>query len=106
MMGLSMTTWVVMLAIIAILWGGAVVTIRRSMHDEERKLELIKEQGRIDTYSPRAMTELRRWIEANPADPYADEARERYNECVETLWEIDRPFYDWDDEEIAALEKL
>lgn len=105
-MALSLTTWAVMLAIIAVLWGGASVTIRRSMNDEEHKLELIQDQGKIDTYSPRGMADLRRWIEAHPADPYTGEARERYNECVETLREIDRPFYGWDDEDIAALEKL
>lgn len=105
-MAFSTTTWLVMVAVIAVLWGGASVTIWRSMHDEERKLELIRAQGKIDTYSPAAMADLRRWIETNPGDPYSAEARERYNDCVETLQEIDQPFYDWDDEEIDTLEKL
>lgn len=105
-MALSLTTWVVMLTVIAILWGGATAAIRRSMRDEDRKLDLIRKQGKIDTYSPRAMEDLREWIEANPADPYADEARRRYNECVETLREIDEPFYDWSEQEIEELERL
>lgn len=105
-MSLSPTTWVVMIAIITILWGGASATIWRSMRDEDRKLKLIKQQGKIDTYSPQALTDLQQWIEDNPGDPYAEEARTRYNECVETLREIDEPFYDWDDDEIASLETL
>ncbi|GCF16030.1 hypothetical protein Harman_39650 [Haloarcula mannanilytica] len=105
-MALSATTWVVMLAIVGLLWGSATVTIWKSMHDEERKLQLIRKQGTIDTYSPRAMADLREWIETHPADPYVDEARDRYNDCVETLREIDEPFYDWNDDEIASLEKL
>ena len=105
-MALSLTTWVVMVAIIGILWGGATLTIRRSMRDEDHKLELINQQGKIDTYSPRALADLREWIENNPDDPYAEEARARYNDCVETLQEIDEPFYDWNDDEIASLETL
>lgn len=105
-MALSLTTWVVMLLMMTVLWGGATAAIRKSMHDEDRKLDLIEKQGEIDTYSPRAMDDLREWIQANPADPYAQEARERYNECVETLREIDEPFYDWSDEEIENLERL
>ncbi|GAA0665614.1 hypothetical protein ACFQDG_04135 [Natronoarchaeum mannanilyticum] len=105
-MALSLTTWVVMLLMMAVLWGGGTAAIWRSMHDEDRKLDLIRDQGKIDTYSPRAMADLREWVQANPADPYADEARERYNECVETLREIDEPFYDWSDDEIEELERL
>ena len=105
-MPLSLTTWIVMLLIMAILWGGGTAAIGLSMRDEDRKLDLIREQDKIDTYSPRAMEDLRQWIEANPADPYAEEARERYNECVETLREIDEPFYDWSNEEIENLERL
>ena len=105
-MALSLTTWIVMLLIMAILWGGGTAAIGLSMRDEDRKLDLIREQDKIDTYSPRAMEDLRQWIEANPADPYAEEARERYNECVETLREIDEPFYDWSNEEIENLERL
>jgi len=105
-MALSLTTWVVMLIIMAVLWGGGTAAIRRSMSDEDRKLDLIRDQGKIDTYSPRAMEDLQQWIQSNPADPYAEEARERYNECVETLREIDEPFYDWSDQEIENLERL
>jgi hypothetical protein len=105
-MALSTSAWVVMLGSIAVLWGTAVWALVRSLRDEDEKLELLNEQGEIDTYSPRSMTELREWIRDNPGDKHASEARDRYNECVETLRRIDTTFYDWSREEIDSLEKL
>ncbi|USZ77983.1 hypothetical protein NGM07_20170 (plasmid) [Halorussus vallis] len=84
--------------------GSASVAIRRSLADEERKLRLVQRQGEIDTYSPKALADLRTWVEEHPADPYADEAKERHDECVETLRQLDEPFYDWSDDEIESLE--
>jgi hypothetical protein len=95
-----------MLLIVAVLWGGGTAAIWKSMHDEDRKLTLIRDQGKVDTYSPQSMADLRQWVEANPADPYAEEARERYNDCVDTLREIDEPFYDWSEQQIEELERL
>lgn len=105
-MALSMSAWVVMLGSIVALWGTAVWALVRSLRDEDEKLELLDEQGEIDTYSPRSMTELREWIRENPGDKHASEARDRYNECVETLQHIDTTFYDWNRSEIDSLEKL
>ncbi|MGA9399466.1 hypothetical protein [Haladaptatus sp.] len=105
-MALSTSTWIVMFGAIIVLWGTAVWALVRSLRDEDEKLELLDEQGEIDTYSPRSLTELREWIRANPGDKHADEARDRYNECVETLRRIDTTFYDWDRSEIDSLEKL
>lgn len=105
-MALSATVWTVMLGSIALLWVPASWALYRTMHDEERKLTLLNDQGEIDTYSPRALTELRDWIQSHPDDEYAPEARERYNECVETLREIDEPFYDWSESEIEDLETI
>ncbi|ODR82288.1 hypothetical protein BG842_21495 [Haladaptatus sp. W1] len=105
-MALSTSAWVVMLGSIAVLWGTAVWALVRSLRDEDEKLELLNEQGEIDTYSPRSMTELREWIRENPDDKHASEARERYNECVETLRRIDTTFYDWNQSEIDSLERL
>lgn len=106
MAALSASGWAVLAVAVGSLWGVAVWALYRSLTDEERKLELIREQGEIDTYSPRALRELREWYERNPEDPLAEEARRRHNECVQTLREIDEPFYDWSEEEIARLEKL
>lgn len=103
-MPLSATTWSVMIGSIVALWGVSTAVLYRTLRLEDRKLSLIEEQGRIDTYSPSALGELRSWIESNPDHEYVHEAKRRYNECVETLREIDEPFYDWDERQIDDLE--
>jgi hypothetical protein len=105
-MALSTVAWVTMLFAIVVLPGVATAVLVRSLRTEERKLALIRKQGRIDSYSPRALDELRDWIHANPNDPYVDEARERYNECVRTLRENDEPYYDWSADQIESLETI
>jgi hypothetical protein len=105
-MALSTVAWATMLLTIVVLPGVATVVLVRSLRTEERKLTLIREQGRIDSYSPRALRELREWMHANPNDPYVSEARDRYNECVRTLRENDEPYYDWSPEQIEALETI
>jgi hypothetical protein len=103
---LSASGWLVVLGAIAVLWVPAIWALYRSLSDEDRKLELLDEQGEIDTYSPGALAELREWVESNPEDPLAEEGRERYNDCVEILRRIDETFYDWSESEIDSLEKL
>lgn len=105
-MALTLVTWTVMIASVVVLMGTAGVSLVKSLRDEDRKLELLREQQTIDTYSPRGLRELRSWIQSNPDDPLRDEAVHRYNDCVESLRSIDEPFYDWTEEEIASLEKL
>lgn len=105
-MALSAAVWLVMLGAIGVLWLPASWALYRTLRDEERKLALFDDQGEIETYSPRGLTELRDWIQSHPDDEYAPEARARYNDCVETLREIDEPFYDWSDAEIEELEKV
>ncbi|WP_290818635.1 hypothetical protein [Halovivax sp.] len=87
-------------------WGVATWALVRTLAQEGEKVELLRHQDRLDTYSPRALSDLREWIEENPDDPLADDARAAYNECVETLRETDRHYYDWSDEEVAALERV
>lgn len=105
-MALSTVAWATLLLAILVLPGVATVVLVRSLRTEERKLTLIREQGGIDSYSPRALQELREWIHANPNDPYVSEARDRYNECVRTLRENDDPYYDWSPEQIETLETI
>lgn len=105
-MALSTVAWATMIFAIIVLPGVAIAILVRSLQSEERKLELLREQESIDSYSPRALADLREWIETHPNDPYADEARQRYNECVQSLREIDEPYYDWSDEQIADLETI
>lgn len=98
--------WIVMLAMMTALWGVTLVALRKTLSAEDKKSELIARQGSIESYSPRGLSELREWIENNPNDPYHEIAVQRYNECVETLKEIEEPFYDWSDSQISELEKL
>lgn len=105
-MALSTVAWISMLAAITMLPGIASVALVKSLRSEERKLKLLKKQDRVDSYSPRALAELREWIEMHPDDPYAATARKRHNECVEALNEIEEPYYDWSDEEISQLELI
>lgn len=105
-MALEPITWVVMLGSIAALWGVGGWAMYRTLHDEERKLELIDRQGKIDTYSPAALAELRTWIEDNPGDPYREEAIARHDDCVAILQETEESFYDWSRGEIEDLEPI
>lgn len=105
-MALSTLAWVTMILALLALPGVASVVLVRSLRTEERKLELLREQGNIDSYSPRALADLREWVQAHPNDPYTTDARERHNECVRTLREIDEPYYDWSAEQIAELETI
>ncbi|MGM0372656.1 MAG: hypothetical protein ACQEQJ_09185 [Halobacteriota archaeon] len=105
-MALAPITWVMMLSSIVLLWGVGGWAMYRTLTDEDRKLDLIKRQGTIDTYSPTALQDLRNWIENNPGDPYYEEAVDRHDECVEVLRENEEPFYDWSESEIKALETI
>ncbi len=105
-MALSTVAWVSMLVTLLVVPGVATAALVRSLRSEERKLDLLRKQDNIDSYSPRALADLREWIRANPEDPYAPVARERYNECVRSLREIEEPYYDWSEEEIRDLETL
>lgn len=105
-MALTAEVWAMMIFAIIAFWGVAGWALVRTLRQEERKAELLDHQDRLDTYSPRALSDLREWIENNPNDPYVEEARARYNECVEALRTTDRRFYDWDRGDIESLEKI
>ncbi len=99
-------TWIGMAVAIVAFWGVAAWAMIRTLRQEDRKVELLEDQRRIDTYSPRGLSELREWIEANPDDPYRDDAIRRYNDCVEILRATDRHFYEWSESEIERLEPI
>jgi hypothetical protein len=79
-----------------------------TLRQEERKLALLKSEGDLDTYSPRALRDLRAWIKAHPTPSASEvqEARTAHNDCVETLKTTDRHFYDWTEEDIEHLKTL
>lgn len=103
---ITLETWIGMGFAIVAFWGVASWALIRTLRQEDRKVELLERQGKMESYSPRGLEELRTWIEANPADPLVEDARRRYNETVDALQTIDEPFYDWSDQEIDALERL
>ncbi|WP_129114968.1 hypothetical protein [Halegenticoccus tardaugens] len=107
-MPLPAEVWGTMLFVVVAFWGVAGWALVRTLRQEDRKVELVEtnRNDRIDTYSPEALSDLRRWVERNPDDPYAPDATAKYNACVETLRATDAHFYDWSDEEIARLETL
>jgi outer membrane protein assembly factor BamD (BamD/ComL family) len=98
--------WLMMGFTVVAFWGIAVWALVCTLGQEDRKVELLESQDRIDSYSPRALADLREFAEGNPNDPYAEDARRRYNKCVETLKRTEGRFYDWSDEEVADLERL
>ena len=87
-------------------FGTAGWALVRTLRQEDEKVALLEDQARIDTYSPRALAELREWIENNPEDEDVELARTMHNDCVETLRESERYYYDWTDREVDALERL
>lgn len=103
---LSAEIWATLAFVIVAFWGIAGWALVRTLGQEDRKVELLEHQDRIDSYSPRALADLREFVEENPEDPYTADARDRYNRCVDTLEGTDRHFYDWSDEEIERLERL
>ncbi|MEM4780946.1 MAG: hypothetical protein QXG03_05240 [Halalkalicoccus sp.] len=103
---LAPEVWATLAFVLVAFWGVAGWALVRTLRQEDRKVELLESQERIDSYSPRALSDLREFVENNPDDPYAEDARRRYNACVETLRTTEGRFYDWSDEEVASLEKL
>lgn len=87
-------------------WGVSLWALTRTLRQESRKVDILEQQDRMDTYSPEALAELREWIEDHPNDPLADRARAQYNECVDVVTQTNRHFYDWSDADINRLERL
>jgi len=108
MLGLSLDVWATMLFCVLAFFGVAIWALVYTLRQEEKKLALFETAGDLDTYSPRALRDLRRWIEAhpNPHAPDVEEARSLYNDCVETLKTTDRHFYRWSEAEIERLDTL
>ncbi|WP_255192666.1 hypothetical protein [Natronobeatus ordinarius] len=103
---ITLETWFGMGVAIVLFWGIATWALVRTLRQEERKVSLLERQRAMDTYSPEALEELREFVETNPEDPYADDARAQYNQCVDRLKAVEETFYDWSDEQIRSLERL
>lgn len=105
-MALSGEALVMLALTLLAFYGVAGWALVRTLRQEGQKVEILRHQDRMDTFSPRALEDLREWIEANPNDPLVDDARTRYNECITVLETTDRHFYDWSDEQIERLEHV
>ncbi len=108
MLGLSLDVWATMVFCILAFFGVSIWALVYTLRQEEKKLALFKTEENLDTYSPRALRDLRRWIEAHPEPTHPDvkEARALYNDCVETLKTTNRHFYAWSAPEIDRLKPL
>lgn len=106
MLGLPLDVWAMMIFSILAFFGVALWALIYTLRQEEQKMDILRTEGALDTYSPSALQDLRAWIDAhpNPDDPDLEEARSAYQECVETLRTTDRHFYDWSDAEIERLD--
>lgn len=108
MLGLPIDVWAMMLFSIIVFFGVSIWALVYTLREEERKLDILETEGALDTYSPKALHDLRAWIRAQPSDSSEDvqEARAAYQECLETLHSTGRHFYDWSDAEIDQLDAL
>ena len=61
-----------MILCIIVFFGASIWALVYTLRQEERKLELLQKQNEIDTYSPAALRDLRRWIEETPIDSDPD----------------------------------
>ena len=103
---MTLETWIGLGIAIILFWGVATWALIRTLRQEERKVQILERQDRMDDYSPKALNDLREWIENNPEDPLVEDARRRYNETVETLKSVDDRYYDWSDDEVESLETI
>ena len=103
---MTLETWIGLGVAIILFWGIASWALVRTLRQEERKVQILEKQDQMDDYSPKALNDLRKWIENNPDDPFAEDARRRYNETVETLKSVDERYYDWSDDEVESLEPI
>jgi len=108
MLGLTLDVWVTMLFCVVAFFGVALWALVYTLRQEEKKLALFETEGDLDMYSPRALRDLRRWIDAHPAATHPDvkEGKALYNDCVDTLKTTDRHFYDWSASEVERLDAL
>ena len=103
---ITLETWIGIAIAIVLFWGIASWALVRTLRQEERKVSILEDQPDMDTYSPKALAELKQFIQNNPNDPYADDATHKYNQCVQRLQNADQTFYNWSQEDIDDLEQL
>ena len=108
MLGLSLDVWATMLFCIVAFFGVSIWVLIYTLRQEDTKLALFETEGDLDSYSPKALHDLRRWIESHPdpTHPDVESARALYNDCVETLKSTHRHFYSWSDADIEGFDTI
>ncbi|MFP4228952.1 MAG: hypothetical protein ACLFTE_09010 [Salinivenus sp.] len=102
MLGLPLDVWAMMLFSVIVFFGISTWAMVYSIAQEERKLRILREEGALDTHSPRALQDLKAWLDSRSPSDEADaqDARRTYEQCVDALQSTDRHFYDWSDADI------
>jgi len=105
-MSLPFDVWAMMIFSILAFFGVSTWTLIFTLRQEDRKMRILRSEDALDTHSPAALRDLRRWIEAHPGDPDVAEARAAYNECVDALHSMEHHLHDWSEAEVEAVERL
>jgi hypothetical protein len=105
-MSLPLDVWLMMSFSILVFFGVSLWAVVQSLLQEETKMQILRSENALDPYSPRALRDLRAWVEDHPNDPEADIARTRYRDCCEALRSANRHFYDWSRADVDQLESL
>lgn len=103
---LPVDVWVMMMFSILVFFGVSVYALVYTLWQEEQKMQILQTEDTIDTHSPRALADLKAWIDAHADDADVDTARATYRNCVEALRSTNRHFYDWSSADINRLESL
>ena len=106
MAALPPDVWAMMIFSILVFFGVSIFVLVYSLLQEEKKMQILRSQEALDTFSPRALADLRAWIEAHQDDPEINEARDAYRECVNALWSTNQHVYGWSEDQIRQLEDL
>ena len=106
MSALPPDVWAMMIFSILVFFGVSIFVLVYTLWQEEEKMQILQSENDIDTHSPRALADLRSWIEAHPDDADVEAARSTYRKCVASLRSTNRHFYNWSEAEIDQLETL
>ena len=90
-------SWVMLVAVLLVAWGGTAWSLLRTLKLERRKTEIIRRVGDIEHYRPQALRDLEAWLAQHPHAPEAELGRRRLEETrlrVERTMPADR-FYRW-----------
>jgi len=105
-MTLPFDVWAMLIFSVLAFFGVSLWMLVLTLRQEDRKMEILQSEGVLDTHSPAALRDLRRWINAHPDDPDVDEARAAYRECLDALQASDRHVYGWSAAEIESFDRL